>query len=89
MFCEYDLSVIGLQFLMQPFPTKGLLSWKGLIICLILVDTEDLKNFSKSQGAVEADDLSHWDLNFWSERLRESKYDINEVKSLFFSKCIC
>ncbi|RVW57292.1 putative cytosolic oligopeptidase A [Vitis vinifera] len=41
-------------------------------------DTEDLKNFSKSQGAVEADDLSHWDLNFWSERLRESKYDINE-----------
>ncbi|OWM85432.1 hypothetical protein CDL15_Pgr019056 [Punica granatum] len=41
-------------------------------------DMEDLKNFSKSQGAAEADDLNHWDLSFWSERLRESKYDINE-----------
>ncbi|KAM6564023.1 hypothetical protein CsatB_024021 [Cannabis sativa] len=41
-------------------------------------DLEDLKNFSKKQGALEADDLSHWDMTFWSERLRESKYDINE-----------
>ncbi|XP_030528229.1 probable cytosolic oligopeptidase A [Rhodamnia argentea] len=41
-------------------------------------DMEDLKNFAKSQGAKESDDLSHWDINFWSERLRESKYDINE-----------
>ncbi|RZC90636.1 hypothetical protein C5167_028470 [Papaver somniferum] len=29
-------------------------------------------------GAVEANDLSEWDISFWSERLRESKYDINE-----------
>ena len=49
---------------------------------------EGLKIFSKSQGAAEADDLNHWDLNFWSERLRESKYDINEVKSLLLI-CIC
>ncbi|TXG60039.1 hypothetical protein EZV62_014612 [Acer yangbiense] len=41
-------------------------------------DMEDLKNFSKDQGALEADDLRHWDTSFWSERLRESKYDINE-----------
>ncbi|TKY69988.1 Organellar oligopeptidase A [Spatholobus suberectus] len=41
-------------------------------------DMEDLKEFSESQGALEADDLTHWDTNFWSERLRESKYDINE-----------
>ncbi|XP_048128506.1 organellar oligopeptidase A, chloroplastic/mitochondrial-like [Rhodamnia argentea] len=41
-------------------------------------DMEDLKYFAKSQGAKESDDLSHWDINFWSERLRESKYDINE-----------
>lgn len=40
---------------------------------------EDLKKFSKDQGALEADDLTHWDVSFWSERLRESKYDINEV----------
>ncbi|XP_027076329.1 probable cytosolic oligopeptidase A [Coffea arabica] len=41
-------------------------------------DMEDLKQFSKSQGALEADNLNHWDLSFWSERLRESKYEINE-----------
>lgn len=41
-------------------------------------DTEDLKNFSKNQGAPEAYDFNHWDIRFWSERLRESKYDINE-----------
>ncbi|KAK9134204.1 hypothetical protein Syun_013534 [Stephania yunnanensis] len=41
-------------------------------------DMEDLKNFASDQGAQEANDLTHWDINFWSERLRESKYDINE-----------
>lgn len=41
-------------------------------------DMEDLKSFSKSQGALEADKLDNWDISFWSERLRESKYDINE-----------
>ncbi|CAI9110563.1 OLC1v1010614C1 [Oldenlandia corymbosa var. corymbosa] len=41
-------------------------------------DMEDLKQFSKSQGAPEADELKHWDVGFWSERLRESKYEINE-----------
>ncbi|KAI3841310.1 hypothetical protein MKW98_007791 [Papaver atlanticum] len=41
-------------------------------------DMEDLKNFSQEQGAMEANDLTDWDISFWSERLRESKYDINE-----------
>ncbi|KAH8503852.1 hypothetical protein H0E87_014919 [Populus deltoides] len=41
-------------------------------------DMEDLKIFSKNQGAMEANDLTHWDTSFWAERLRESKYDINE-----------
>ncbi|VVB18145.1 unnamed protein product [Arabis nemorensis] len=41
-------------------------------------DMEDLKSFAKDQGAAEADSLTHWDTTFWSERLRESKYDINE-----------
>lgn len=46
---------------------------------------EDLRNFAIAHGAEEAKDLNHWDINFWSERLRESKYDINEVGfSLFF-----
>ncbi|KAI3704590.1 hypothetical protein L1987_74815 [Smallanthus sonchifolius] len=33
------------------------------------------------QGAPEADELTHWDTVFWSERLCESKYEINEVIS--------
>ncbi|KAL1810048.1 hypothetical protein ACET3Z_027038 [Daucus carota] len=41
-------------------------------------DMEELKQFAKDQGAPEADDLTHWDTTFWSERLRESKYEINE-----------
>ncbi|XP_073044818.1 probable cytosolic oligopeptidase A [Primulina eburnea] len=41
-------------------------------------DMEDLKIFSRNQGAPEADNLNHWDISFWSERLRESKYEINE-----------
>lgn len=41
-------------------------------------DMEDLKQFCQTQGAPEANDLSHWDITFWSERLRESKYEINE-----------
>ncbi|XP_022879824.1 probable cytosolic oligopeptidase A isoform X2 [Olea europaea var. sylvestris] len=41
-------------------------------------DMEDLKYFSKNQGVPKADNLSHWDIGFWSERLRESKYEINE-----------
>ena len=75
---------------MQPFSLKKVYCVdKGFaIICVIFVDMEDLKNFSKSQGAAEADDLNHWVLNFWSERLHESKYDINGVKSLFLI-CIC
>lgn len=43
---------------------------------------EDLKAFAKESASPEANDLAHWDLSFWSERLRESKYDINEVLSL-------
>ncbi|MCL7031174.1 hypothetical protein MKW94_017820, partial [Papaver nudicaule] len=41
-------------------------------------DMEDLKKFSQEQGAIEANDLCDWDINFWGERLRESKYHINE-----------
>ena len=40
---------------------------------------QDIKDFAKSQDAVEAEELAHWDINFWSERLRELRYDVNEV----------
>jgi oligopeptidase A len=40
-------------------------------------DLEDLRAFAISQNATEANDLKHWDLAFWSERLREAKFDFN------------
>jgi hypothetical protein len=49
---------------------------------------EDLKAFVKDSGSAEANDLANWDLNFWSERLRESKYDIDEVVSSLHKKHI-
>ncbi|XP_074285294.1 organellar oligopeptidase A, chloroplastic/mitochondrial-like [Silene latifolia] len=41
-------------------------------------ELEDLKKFAAAKGAVEATALNHWDINFWSERIRESGYDIKE-----------
>ncbi|GAB2285483.1 hypothetical protein Dimus_019932 [Dionaea muscipula] len=43
-----------------------------------LQDMEDIKNFAEGQGAKEVADFNHWDINFWGERLRESRYGINE-----------
>ena len=40
-------------------------------------DLEDLRAFAISQDAPEANDLKHWDLAYWSERLREAKFDFN------------
>ena len=50
---------------------------------------EDIKIFAKGQNATEADELNLWDIKFWSERLRESSYHINEVGlSLSLSLCV-
>jgi oligopeptidase A len=40
-------------------------------------DLEDLRAFAISKNATEANDLKHWDLAYWSERLREAKFDFN------------
>jgi oligopeptidase A len=40
-------------------------------------DLEDLRTFAISQAAAAANDLQHWDLAYWSERLREAKFDFN------------
>ena len=37
-------------------------------------DLEELKAFAAAKGAQEASDLKHWDISFWSERLREEKF---------------
>jgi oligopeptidase A len=40
-------------------------------------DLEDLRAFAISKDAPETNDLKHWDLAYWSERLREDKFDFN------------
>jgi oligopeptidase A len=40
-------------------------------------DLEDLRAFAISKNAAEANDLKHWDMAYWSERLREAKFDFN------------
>ncbi len=37
-------------------------------------ELEELKAFAASKGAQEASDLKHWDISFWSERLREERF---------------
>lgn len=62
----------------------------GSLSLFFFVDMEDIKNFAKGQNATEADELNLWDIKFWSERLRESSYHINEVGlSLSLSFCVC
>jgi oligopeptidase A len=38
----------------------------------------DLRDFARAQRAEEADDLTHWDLPFWFERLREDRYHFSD-----------
>jgi oligopeptidase A len=40
-------------------------------------DLDNLRAFAISKSAPEANDLKHWDLAYWSERLREDKFDFN------------
>jgi oligopeptidase A len=41
-------------------------------------DLAELRDFARSQGAAEADELQHWDIAFWAERLREHRYAISD-----------
>ncbi|XP_057781894.1 organellar oligopeptidase A, chloroplastic/mitochondrial-like [Salvia miltiorrhiza] len=41
-------------------------------------ELEELRDYARGRGAQEANDLNQWDINFWSERLRESTYDFDE-----------
>ena len=40
-------------------------------------DLESIRIFATEQNAPEAKDLKHWDIAYWSERLREAKFDFN------------
>ncbi len=42
-------------------------------------DLEELRTYMREQGASdEADDIQQWDVAFWSERLREARFDYSE-----------
>ena len=41
-------------------------------------ELDDLKTFAKAKGAAEADSLTHWDMAFWAERIREEQYGLND-----------
>lgn len=43
-----------------------------------LRDLEQLREFARSCHAAEAEDLQQWDVAFWSERLREARFDFND-----------
>lgn len=40
-------------------------------------DLAELREYAKSKGAAEGNDLQHWDIAFWAERQREEKFDFN------------
>ena len=39
-------------------------------------EMEEVRSFAASKGFTE--ELKHWDMTFWAERLREAKYDITD-----------
>merc|ERR1712176_1574651 len=39
-------------------------------------DMEEVKAFAKENGFDE--ELKHWDVSFWAERMREAKFDVND-----------
>ncbi|MCZ6873909.1 MAG: M3 family metallopeptidase, partial [bacterium] len=41
-------------------------------------DLNDIQDFAREQAAPEAEALCHWDLPYWSERLREHRYAFND-----------
>jgi oligopeptidase A len=41
-------------------------------------ELEAIRDFARSQHAPEAETLTHWDLPFWAERLREHRYAISD-----------
>ncbi|HIK45919.1 MAG TPA: M3 family metallopeptidase [Leptolyngbyaceae cyanobacterium M65_K2018_010] len=41
-------------------------------------ELDSLKAFAQAKGSAEAENLTHWDIAFWAERMREEKYGLND-----------
>lgn len=41
-------------------------------------DLAELQQYARASGAAEAEQLCHWDLPFWAERLREARYNFSD-----------
>jgi oligopeptidase A len=55
----------------EMFETLRAASWEAAA-----ADIEEIRELAKSEGVTE--DLKHWDVAFWSERLREKKFDYTD-----------
>jgi oligopeptidase A len=47
---------------------------RGACLAAARRELEELGELAGAHGAPEADDLQHWDVPFWAERLREERY---------------
>ncbi|MFK8185942.1 MAG: M3 family metallopeptidase [Phormidesmis sp.] len=41
-------------------------------------ELEEIKAFAATQNAPEANDLKQWDVPYWTERMRESQFELND-----------
>lgn len=55
----------------EMFETLRAASWDAAV-----ADMEEIRELAKSEG--HADELKHWDVAFWAERLREKKFDFTD-----------
>ena len=76
-----DFAAMSLSTKMAPDVTtveRMLEDLRGASFDAAVADLADLRELAGKRGAAEKDDLKPWDLGYWSERLREDRYDYSE-----------
>lgn len=76
-----DFAGMSLSTKMAPDVTtveRMLEDLRGASFDAAVADLADLRELAGKRDAVEKDDLKPWDLGYWSERLREDRYDYSE-----------
>ena len=61
----------GVDAVQEMFNTLRDKSWDSAV-----KDLDEIKELAKTSGQTE--ELAHWDVSFWAERLREQKYDYTD-----------